>query len=279
MNEQSLNEELVHFLRQITADGVVDKQEIWDLGTLLHVNDDARNEWPGPVIWGILEQIFSDNVVTDEEARDLTERLREIEKECHARNSAGDVAEAEPVDYEVRELELPAVDMMMEVESHLPGVVPSKVNLMEHTCTCQDWVSHRQNFSRNSVGRLCRCICTAFERALNARPGLYDELSPHLVNLIRLLSTYGLGGIAEAEWRLLEGAGFHHFVSWDEGDWIAVFTENEEGLFERFGFNRREKRWAFGIKPVGAGALRRFFEEVEENGEQSGDTIFIGNQI
>jgi hypothetical protein len=28
-----VNEELVHFLRQITADGVVDKQEIWDLGT------------------------------------------------------------------------------------------------------------------------------------------------------------------------------------------------------------------------------------------------------
>lgn len=102
-------------------------------------------------------------------------------------------------------------------------------------------------------------MSTAFERALNGLPDLYEQMGPHLVNLIRLLSTYGLGGIAEAEWRLLEGAGFHHFVSWNRGEWIAVFTENDEGLFERFSYNRSEKRWAFGVKPVGEGELLHFF--------------------
>lgn len=259
MEDRTVNEELVHFLRQITADGIVDKQEIWDLGTLLHVNDDARAEWPGPVLWEILQQIFADNVVSDEEAADLTRRMRGIEKECHDRNAAGAGPDELTDGYEVKELFLPAIDLQMEVESSLPGESVAKVDLKEHTCTCTDWMSHRSSLVPRSVGRLCRCMSTAFERALNGRPELYDRLGSHLVNLIRLLSTYGLGGIAEAEWRLLEGPGYHHFVSWDQGDWIAVFTENDEGLFERFGFNRKEGRWAYGVKPVGAGALLHYF--------------------
>jgi hypothetical protein len=263
MEEPAKNDDLIHFLRQITADGIVDKQEIWDLGTLLQVNDDARTAWPGPVIWEILQQIFADKVVSDEEAEDLTVRLRQIEKECHDRSEAEKAEILPETNYTVRELELPAIDMRLEIESTLPNESPARVDLGEHTCTCSDWNAHRKSYGANSIGRLCRCMSTAFERALNGRPELYDEMGATLVNLIRLLSTYGLGGIAEAQWRLLEGGGFNHFVSWDEGDWIAVFTENDEGLFERFGFNRRESRWAFGVRPLGAGALLDFISGLE----------------
>jgi hypothetical protein len=106
-------------------------------------------------------------------------------------------------------------------------------------------------------------MSTAFDRALNARPELYDALGPHLANLIRLLSTYGLGGIAEAEWRLLEGAGFHHFVSWGADNWVAVFTENDEGLFERFSYHRGEERWAYGVKPAGEDCLAHFIASLK----------------
>jgi hypothetical protein len=201
--------------------------------------------------------------VTDEEASDLTRRLRGIERECHDRQASCAVGGQRCGDYTVHQLELPTVEMEMEIESTLPGEAPARVDLRLQTCTCEDWQSYRVRYPVGGFGRLCRCMSTAFERVLNARPELHEQLGPHLVNLIRLLSTYGLGGIAEAEWRLLEGEGFHHFVSWGSDRWVAVFTENDEGLFERFGFHRDERRWAFGMRPVGEACLAHFIDAID----------------
>ncbi|MGB0582619.1 MAG: hypothetical protein ACPGVU_23280 [Limisphaerales bacterium] len=102
-------------------------------------------------------------------------------------------------------------------------------------------------------------MATAYERAMNANPELYEKLGPDMVNLVRMLSTYGLGGLSETNWRKLEGEGFHLFVSWNnDDDWVAIFAENDEGQFERFGYNRKEERWAFGVLPAGAGAVLNF---------------------
>jgi hypothetical protein len=155
MSDNTTNEELIHFLRQITADGIVDKQEIWDLGTFLHVNDDAREQWPGPMISKILQGIFEDKVVTDDEAADLTERLRGIEKECHDRNVTVGVGIEPSNDYAVSELALPVVEFQAEIEASLPGRAPSRVGLSGHTCTCEDWRKHRAAYPAASIGRLC----------------------------------------------------------------------------------------------------------------------------
>jgi hypothetical protein len=259
MEDRTVNEETLKFIRHITSDGIVEKDEVWDLGRFLKSDRTARGEWPGNVLWEILGEIFADDVVSDEEAADLTTRMREIEKECHDRTTDAGGEKVEPDElYEEIDLELPAVDLQMEIEPHRPGDAPAKVDLSGRTCSCPDWAENRKDFAPDSVGRLCRCMATAYERALNGMPDLYEKLGPHMVNLIRLLSTYGLGGVAEDKWRLLEGGNFHHFVSWDDSDWVSIFSENEDGLFERFGYNRKERRWLYGVKPVGAGTILHF---------------------
>jgi len=259
MEDRTVNEETLKFIRHITADGVVEKGEVWALGRFLKSDQDARNEWPGNVLWEILGEIFADDVVDDAEAEDLTRRMREIELECYRRNTPAGAEPDEPDEaYEVIDLKLPPVDLKLEVESDRPGVEPSQVDLQARTCTCRDFEQKHSAFEPDSVSRLCRCMATAYERALNGMPELYDKLGAPMVNLIRLLSTYGLGGVSEDNWRLLEGGNFHHFVSWGGGDWVSVFSENEEGIFERFGYNRRERRWLYGVKPVGAGAVLHF---------------------
>lgn len=117
-------------------------------------------------------------------------------------------------------------------------------------------------------------MANGFELAMNGKPELYEELGAGMVNLLRLLSTYGLGGVSESDWRQLDGDGHYHFVSWDNRDWVNVFTENDEGIFERFGYNRRENRWAYGLAPVGAGAILHFVKEQLQ--DQEGKTVFIG---
>lgn len=259
MEDRTVNEETLKYIRHITADGVVEKDEVWALGRFLKSDQDARTEWPGNVIWEILGEIFADDVVDDSEAEDLTRRMREIEKECYERNVAGDTEPVELDDaYEVIDLEVPAVDLQLEIESDRPGIDASQVDLNARTCTCREFVELHSAFDADSVSRLCRCMATAYERALNGMPDLYEKLGAPMVNLIRLLSTYGLGGVSEDNWRLLEGGNFHHFVSWGGSDWVSVFSENDEGAFERFGYNRRERRWLYGVKPVGAGAVLHF---------------------
>jgi len=274
MEERAVHQQTLDFIRHITSDGIVEKDEVWDLGRFLADTNEARVSWPGSAIWDILEDIFADNVVTDEEAESLTQQLRDFEKEIHARNNEGQPAPAASDEsYKVHDLVLPKVDLCLDIESHLPNEPDSKVNLGEHSCSCRDWVEHRKDFGANSIGRMCRCMATGFERAMNGRPELYDEISPGLVNLIRLLSTYGLGGVSEADWRQLDSDGFQHFVSWDNGDWISVFTENDEGQFERFGFNRKENRWSFVVQPVGAGAVLNFVKEHLR--DTDGQTAFV----
>ena len=275
MEERVVHQQTLDFIRHITSDGIVEKDEVWDLGRFLSDTKEARVSWPGNALWKILEDIFADNVVTDEEAESLTKQLVDFEKEIHDRNTEGKPAPAATEeDYAVKELTLPKVDLSLDVESHLPKEPASKVNLQEHTCCCRDWTNHRKEFDTDSIGRLCRCMATGFERAMNGRPELYEQFGSGMVNLIRLLSTYGLGGVSEADWRQLDGDGYQHFVSWENGDWVSVFTENESGIFERFGYNRRENRWSFGVQPVGAGAVINFVKTHLR--DEDDRTIFIG---
>lgn len=265
MEDRTVNEETLRIIRHITADGIVDKDEVWGLGRFLK-DYTARTTWPGNVLWEILEGIFADNVVDDAETEDLTRRLQVIEKECHDRNTPASGLRIPPDDrYQVREISLPEVDLTLEVEAQRPGEPVSQVDLRQHTCTCGDWKKRHQEFDPGSVGRLCRCMATAYQRAMNGQPDLCERLEPDLVNLLRLLSTYGLGGVAESNWRRLESDEFSLFVSWDDQeDWVAIFAESEEGHFERFGYHRSEKRWAFGVVPTGAGAVLSFLDELSQ---------------
>ena len=266
MEDRTVNEETLRIIRHITADGIVEKDEVLGLGRYLE-NYDARTTWPGDVLWEILQGVFADGVVDESETEDLTRRLQVIEKECHQRNTPADGPSiALAGQYQVREISLPEVDLTLDVEAPRPGEPLSKVDLRQHTCTCDDWKAKHQEFAPDSVGRLCRCMATGYQLAMNGRPDLCDQFEPNLVNLLRLLSTYGLGGVAESNWRRLEGDDFNLFVSWDDQeDWIAIFAESEEGHFERFGYNRSEQRWAFGVVPHGAGAVLHFLDELAGN--------------
>lgn len=271
MEERELNHDMLRFLRQITSDGVIDREEVWDLGHFLQDNEAARTSWPGEALWKTLADIFADDVVDPEEAERLETEIRAIELECHRRTKApADSAETPALDES--EIELPVVDFEIDLDSPIPNRPASHVNLKEHTCTCQDWLNKRKNSPANSIARMCRCMAGAYEIAINAKPAEAEGWGSHFIDLAQLLSTYGLGGIAEANWRVLQGPGMEYFVSWDEGPWASVFADNGEGIFERFGYLRPEKRWSYGERPQGAKALEAFFDA---QAQETDGTIYL----
>jgi hypothetical protein len=272
MEERELNQDMLRFLRQITSDGVIDREEVWDLGLFLKENEAARNTWPGDSLWGTLEEIFADDVVDADEVAHLEKEIHGIELECQKRSPAPADSPAAP-ELTASEVSLPQVDLQLDIESQIPNKPASKVDLNTHSCTCSDWLNNRQNNPARTIARMCRCMATGFELAINAKPGEAESWGAHFIDLARLLSTYGLGGVAEANWRVLHGPGLEYFVSWDQGPWASVFADNGEGIFERFGYQRTEKRWSYGVRPTGAAALEKFFGD--QNQSDDGNTVFL----
>ncbi|MGB0582618.1 MAG: hypothetical protein ACPGVU_23275 [Limisphaerales bacterium] len=150
MEDRTVNEETLKFIRHITADGIVEKDEVWDLGRFLGNNNAARSSWPGDVVWEILEGIFEDNIVDDSEAEDLTQRLQGIEKEIHTRNTPeGGIKVDQEQPFETRELSLPAVAETMEIEAVRPNDPVSTVDLQTQPAPAGIGRKSAKTFLRN----------------------------------------------------------------------------------------------------------------------------------
>ena len=70
--------ETLRIIRRITADGILTLEEVWDLAGFLNENREARNQWPGNVLWPTMQSVFDDGVVDEEEMSVLGSMLSEI---------------------------------------------------------------------------------------------------------------------------------------------------------------------------------------------------------
>lgn len=73
-----LTNQLLGFLKGITADSIVNRQEVMALKALLEENSELIERWPGDLINKRLTDILADDIITDEEARDLYDMLAKI---------------------------------------------------------------------------------------------------------------------------------------------------------------------------------------------------------
>lgn len=67
--------ETLRMIRRVTADGVLDLDEVYDLAHFLNECREARNSWPGTILWETMQSIFDDGEVTDEEQQALGDIL------------------------------------------------------------------------------------------------------------------------------------------------------------------------------------------------------------
>lgn len=81
--------ETLRRIRRITADGVLDAEELRELTAYLLEDDDARAAWPGSLLWPTLESVYEDGVVTDEELAIMGDILVGILSECAAKPDLG----------------------------------------------------------------------------------------------------------------------------------------------------------------------------------------------
>ena len=88
MTEQA-HMETLRRIRRITADGLLDEQEVHDLAEYLRGEKTARDQWPGTILWPTLESIFEDGQLSAEELRIMGDILVGILAECAAKPDLG----------------------------------------------------------------------------------------------------------------------------------------------------------------------------------------------
>ncbi|MBG87178.1 MAG: hypothetical protein CMO80_09800 [Verrucomicrobiales bacterium] len=80
MNLDNIHLGTIRKIREITEDGKLEVDEVWNLSEYLTANPDAQQRWPGKKLWPIVEQVVEDNVVTKDELRMLAVEIADIEE-------------------------------------------------------------------------------------------------------------------------------------------------------------------------------------------------------
>lgn len=73
-----LTNQLLGFIKGVTADDTVNRQEVMALKAMLDKSPELIEQWPGDLIDQRLKDILADDIITDEEARDLYNMLAKI---------------------------------------------------------------------------------------------------------------------------------------------------------------------------------------------------------
>ena len=115
------------------------------------------------------------------------------------------------------------------------------VNLLDYTCTCPSFLEIQSKAPPRDLGRLCKHIC----RCLNRRP-ILKLLSP----ICRAMVQEGRGIHPGRFGRDRRGNRIYITGVSSQG-WLNVFAlKRKDGrTYFRFGYNVKERRWAYGIKP------------------------------
>lgn len=262
MNPDSIHFETIDLIRQITSDGKLEIEEVYDLADHLNNNRLARKRWPGNHLWPILENVFEDNVVTNQEMRTLGEEISNIEDICS--DISGGLNSDEPAfditDISVSPLEAPVVDKTIYRAQRDESKKLFASNLRNQTCTCPDFGEVHEVIEAPALGRLCKHLVDAY-REVHEDPKMDTTQWPDAVaNIIFILNRFNLPAEPLKYWQFLEWQEHDAYVAYGNSDWATVFANMGESRYERFGYHIQEGRWSFGAVPPGAEMLVGYFQ-------------------
>lgn len=149
-------------------------------------------------------------------------------------------------------------DQMVGSYRHENTTYNVSVSLM--TCTCPDFIKHRQGFPIYDLRRTCKhlygvlqdnqCLTNLSELglAILERPSKKKELTT-----VQLCS------------------GNQVSICHGDNEWVDVFTRKRRkgdsgglysGKYERFGYNKNERRWSYGEGPPGAREIKSILSQI-----------------
>ena len=260
------NPDTLRFIRHITEDGILTDEEIWSLGNFLNEHPDAQSNWPGNILFEILQHVFDDGRLDPHEVEAIGYYLRGIELQCSF--STRDDAPASPREYpkdlhfDVIEFRLPVLDNQVEVPPSMQFEKSHTVNLLKHECDCAEFAFKRRYLPEGSLGRACKHMVKALDAPDIGCQIPKLDWNSKLFQLVQHHSEMNRSLNPVPSWKILKAEDFDCVVSWGgDHEWAHVYAENDSGGLERYGYNLQQNRWAYGAKPPAADALSRYLTD------------------
>lgn len=140
------------------------------------------------------------------------------------------------------------------------GDVHYTLNLKHASCTCPDFQKRRNGYSRHDPRRYCKHLANAVVSAPDY------SLSENA----QLTMAYPPSQFID-ECALSTGVKFYLLHDGPESEWVNVHARKRKagekagwfsGKYDRYGYNRDERRWSYGEGPAGAGEIREAIAEL-----------------
>lgn len=244
----------LRIIRRITADRILERDEVWDLGTYLNECRDARHSWPGAILWETLKSIFEDGIVTDEELEALGQMLSDIENECASMTDLGlttyirtaSRAELEAARKQIADpFKVPQFDDPPRRQTDAGEEF--EVSLNGPTCNCSDWREKRSSLPEGHPGRVCQHIARTYVELIEQGRG--GDWSPPFVGMVQDLAEMFRGADMALTWVEISVEDSPFLIALGEGEWTHVHGPSKTELYDRFSYRTRDRSWFFGERP------------------------------
>lgn len=253
------SERVVRFLRGLLFDEELSGDEVWSLANWLNKQSkDVCQQWPADVLIPLLQNVFEDGELTSEEMMAVASALVKIEREWSARFALVEDANEPAFKTQthssgINRPLLPPVNYVGTMVSS-DGTAEYRIDLLNNSCTCPDWVGSRRSAPPQDYKRVCKHIARTYhglEVASENEDAMFDAfIVDHVCR--------GRGTVPQEEWILEVVNGKAVLYGYTPGKpWVNVFAP-QGGGYDRFGFNKEERRWSYGESPKG---FAKFFRQ------------------
>ena len=241
-------------IRRITADRVLERAEVWDLGNYLNECREARHSWPGTILWETLKSIFEDSVVTDEELEALGQMLSDIENECASISDLGLTTYIRTASR--AELEAARKQKADPFKVPQPDDVPHRqtdageefeTSLVGPTCNCAEWKKKRSDLPSGHPGRICQHIARTYSELLEQGKG--GDWSPPFVGMVKDLAEMFRGSDMAPTWLEIDVEDSKFLIAMGDGEWTHVHGPSQTEEYDRFSYRAKDRSWFFGERP------------------------------
>ena len=242
---------LIAFCALLLSDGEVTEDEAYSLAEWLNEHPAIAGSWPATELIEPLQAIWADGTASTRECHRLARILLSVQREWAkraSRKAPGKRAKALPavVHRDTTEPRLPSLKFQTKIPSRAEGGVFYQVDLAGPSCSCPDWRGGRSGLPPGHLSRCCKHVFDA-----------YAQLPEGMATADWLEAFIELAWPAspKTEWQLSTiNSNLVLYSTASEKGWANCFARGGS-TYERFGYNVKEQRWAYGSSPHSAWAI------------------------
>jgi hypothetical protein len=235
--------DIFKLIQSIVQDGELSTDEVFDIAAWLESRPADRKKWPGREIYAMLSGEMLAGKITNLQLRKFGAFLIGIIHERASKDNLNVVKTSRTlvddclIEFNAKYPVLPSIGIVADVASETHSGVKYLVDLTYPLCSCPNG-QKRSDLPRGNLNRCCKHVFSVYSQ-LRPRSGWPHWLDGYLAN--------AKPSSCDTHWFVIQTSP-PTLVGVYDSEWCDVFAPKRT-LYDRFGYNRFEERWSYGMHP------------------------------